>query len=81
MLWVHATINGEKLLCSVDMRYRETLEEAMGRGVSYLLVGRRATYATGVWTETLDAYNAEVVMDGGIPGVRMIPTGAVRMSG
>jgi len=83
MLWVHATIGGdEDRLVSVAMRSGETLEEAMGRGVCYLLdVHPTATYASDVWTETLEVYEAELefpLMDGAIPGVIMKQTGMLR---
>ena len=71
MLWVHATINGEKLLCSVNMRREETLEEAMGRGVCYILDAEGGSHATRVWTYTIDEYEFDdrgELMDGQNPG-------------
>ena len=79
MLWVHATVDGTSNYCSVAMRERETLEEAMGRGVCILLDEEGGgTYATEVWSETMDYWEAEAepaLMDGRIPGVKLIVQG------
>lgn len=71
MLWVHATINDKALLVAVAMRDRETLEEAMGRGVVYLLDDSDGQYATDVWSETMDRFEMhrfDPLMDGQFPG-------------
>ena len=83
MLWVHATIDDAKdRLISVTMRDGETLEEAMGRGVCYLLDAHpTATFASNVWTETLDEYEVELepaLMDGRISGAIVTQTGEMR---
>lgn len=82
VLWVHATTRGKDLLCSVAMRAGETLEDAISRGVSYLMVGG-GDEATDVWAETLDGYAAKTngtLMDGEFPGVDLEQTGKVRWS-
>ena len=83
MIWVHATIDGTNHLTSVVMREAETLEEAIGRGVVTILDEEGGTYASKVWSETMDFYEVETegpLMDGRIPGanIRVSGTGTRR---
>ena len=71
MLWVHATIGGVTHKTSLLMRTGETLEEAMGRGVCYILDAEGGSHAERVWTETMDEYEYDdrgELMDGQNPG-------------
>ncbi len=84
MIWVHATISDRQYLTAVAMRDGEMLEDAIGRGVCHLLDEQGATWATEVWSETMDAINVELespLMDGRIPGAIVHRTGGIRSAG
>ena len=71
MIWVHARIDNHHHTVMVVMRERETLEEAMGRGVACLLDQEGGDYARAVWSETANYYTVDPeppLMDGQIPG-------------